>query len=247
MNWRSAAATAKVVVERGREQEGGASCEMSRCGMPFGTASESPSRCSETGRATSSSCEFACPIDLMWELPQLAAFMDTLGGFARVIAFDLRGQGASDPVLYSGAATVEMHVDARLAHRRRPDRGIEHHLRSPREPSTQRRTGRVAHLRRFLTVAADQPHAVKSVHFEGPVWPICVAHSIASRVAAEIRNGPSFRAQCDCRLVIQGIAYAWRPRAVEHHARGCREDAARAPLRNRATERLGSRRRSETQ
>ena len=25
---------------------------------------------------------FACPIDLMWDLPQLASFMDTLGGFA---------------------------------------------------------------------------------------------------------------------------------------------------------------------
>jgi class 3 adenylate cyclase len=59
--------------------------------------------------------QFACPIDLMWDLPQLASFMDTLGGFARVIAFDFRGQGASDPILDPGAATVEMHADDLLA------------------------------------------------------------------------------------------------------------------------------------
>ena len=28
------------------------------------------------------------PIDLMWDLPELASFMETLGGFARVIVFD---------------------------------------------------------------------------------------------------------------------------------------------------------------
>jgi len=27
-----------------------------------------------------------CPIDLIWDLPQLARFMDVLGGVARVIA-----------------------------------------------------------------------------------------------------------------------------------------------------------------
>ena len=57
----------------------------------------------------------ACPIDLMWDLPQLASFMERLGGFARVIAFDLRGQGASDPIPDFGAATVEMHADDLLA------------------------------------------------------------------------------------------------------------------------------------
>jgi class 3 adenylate cyclase len=38
------------------------------------------------------------PIDLMWDLPQLAGFMETLGRMARVIAWDARGWGASDPV-----------------------------------------------------------------------------------------------------------------------------------------------------
>jgi class 3 adenylate cyclase len=38
------------------------------------------------------------PIDLMWDLPQLAHFLDALGQLARVIAYDLRGNGASDPL-----------------------------------------------------------------------------------------------------------------------------------------------------
>ena len=56
-----------------------------------------------------------CPIDLMWELPQLASFMDRLGEFARVIAFDSRGLGASDPDVDAAAATLEIHVDDILA------------------------------------------------------------------------------------------------------------------------------------
>jgi class 3 adenylate cyclase len=38
------------------------------------------------------------PIDLMWDLPQLAHFLNALGQLARVIAYDLRGTGASDPL-----------------------------------------------------------------------------------------------------------------------------------------------------
>lgn len=38
------------------------------------------------------------PIDHMWDLPQLAEFMDGLGRIARVIAYDNRGFGASDPI-----------------------------------------------------------------------------------------------------------------------------------------------------
>jgi class 3 adenylate cyclase len=36
------------------------------------------------------------PIDVMWELPQLADFMDALGNVARVIMYDTRSNGASD-------------------------------------------------------------------------------------------------------------------------------------------------------
>jgi class 3 adenylate cyclase len=42
------------------------------------------------------------PIDLMWELPQLAEFLDRLGESARVIAYDQRGSGASDPLPTTG-------------------------------------------------------------------------------------------------------------------------------------------------
>jgi class 3 adenylate cyclase len=49
------------------------------------------------------------PIDLMWELPQLAAFMDRLATFARVICYDDRGSGASDPVPSSGG--IELWCD----------------------------------------------------------------------------------------------------------------------------------------
>ena len=48
------------------------------------------------------------PIDLMWDLPQLASFLDSLGEMARVIAFDQRGMGASDPLpTIDGAAGTE--------------------------------------------------------------------------------------------------------------------------------------------
>jgi pimeloyl-ACP methyl ester carboxylesterase len=57
----------------------------------------------------------SCPIDLVWDLPQLASFMETLGGFARVIVYDALGQGASDPVSDLDAATLEMHCDSALA------------------------------------------------------------------------------------------------------------------------------------
>jgi class 3 adenylate cyclase len=52
---------------------------------------------------------------LLWELPQLASFLETLGGYARVIAYDGRGLGASDPLFDPGAATVEMTCDDLVA------------------------------------------------------------------------------------------------------------------------------------
>jgi class 3 adenylate cyclase len=55
------------------------------------------------------------PIDLMWDLPQLASFMETLGGFARVIVFDPLGHGASDAISDMGAATLETMSDGTLA------------------------------------------------------------------------------------------------------------------------------------
>ena len=56
------------------------------------------------------------PIDLMWELPQLAEFMDSLAQIARVIAYDGRGLGASDPLSPTDpAATLETQAADLLA------------------------------------------------------------------------------------------------------------------------------------
>jgi class 3 adenylate cyclase len=51
------------------------------------------------------------PIDLMWELPQLATFMEALGRLARVIVWDSRGVGASDPLRDVSAANAEAFAD----------------------------------------------------------------------------------------------------------------------------------------
>jgi class 3 adenylate cyclase len=48
-------------------------------------------------------------IELVWEHEPAARFMEALGSFARVIAFDRRGSGLSDPV--SGAPTLEQRMD----------------------------------------------------------------------------------------------------------------------------------------
>ena len=55
------------------------------------------------------------PIDLLWDLPQLASFMETLGRFARVIVFDEFGHGASDPIPDISAASLETLDDSVVA------------------------------------------------------------------------------------------------------------------------------------
>jgi class 3 adenylate cyclase len=51
------------------------------------------------------------PIDLMWQFPQFAVFMEALGRMARVIAWDSRGFGSSDPVRDPQAAWSEEYAD----------------------------------------------------------------------------------------------------------------------------------------
>ena len=51
------------------------------------------------------------PIDLIWEWPHLATFMEALGRLARVITWDGRGFGASDPILDPTASTTEGFAD----------------------------------------------------------------------------------------------------------------------------------------
>jgi class 3 adenylate cyclase len=52
---------------------------------------------------------FLSHLDLLWESPPLAHFVRRLGSFARVILFDRRGVGLSDPV--ASAATLEERMD----------------------------------------------------------------------------------------------------------------------------------------
>lgn len=52
---------------------------------------------------------FLSHLDLLWESPAPAAFIRRLGAFARVIVFDRRGVGLSDPL--SRAATLEERMD----------------------------------------------------------------------------------------------------------------------------------------
>jgi class 3 adenylate cyclase len=52
---------------------------------------------------------YATHLDLQWESPLNAAFFDRLSSFARLILFDKRGMGLSDPV--SEVPTLEQRVD----------------------------------------------------------------------------------------------------------------------------------------
>lgn len=52
---------------------------------------------------------FLSHLDLMWESPPMARFLRRLGSFARVLVFDRRGVGLSDPA--AGAPTLEERMD----------------------------------------------------------------------------------------------------------------------------------------
>jgi pimeloyl-ACP methyl ester carboxylesterase len=52
---------------------------------------------------------FVSNVDLLWELPAAARFMERLGGFARVVMFDKHGTGQSDRGV--GIATLEDRMD----------------------------------------------------------------------------------------------------------------------------------------
>ena len=52
-------------------------------------------------------------LEVMWELPEFAAFLDRRASFRRVIMFDRRGTGMSDRV--PGVPTLEQQVDDIIA------------------------------------------------------------------------------------------------------------------------------------
>jgi pimeloyl-ACP methyl ester carboxylesterase len=49
--------------------------------------------------------------DAMWEEPRMAAYFDRLASFARVLCFDKRGTGVSDPVPLSNLPRLEEWMD----------------------------------------------------------------------------------------------------------------------------------------
>jgi class 3 adenylate cyclase/pimeloyl-ACP methyl ester carboxylesterase len=55
------------------------------------------------------------PIDLLWDLPQLASFLSQLGSMARVVIYDSLGSGASDRVAERVASNIELFADVTLA------------------------------------------------------------------------------------------------------------------------------------
>jgi class 3 adenylate cyclase len=54
---------------------------------------------------------WASNIEVMWEHPLMARFLNRLGRFARVICFDKRGAGVSDPVPLGALPTLEQWMD----------------------------------------------------------------------------------------------------------------------------------------
>jgi class 3 adenylate cyclase len=54
-------------------------------------------------------------VDAMWEEPSLSAYMQRLASFARVITYDKRGTGVSDPVPLASLPTMEQWADDALA------------------------------------------------------------------------------------------------------------------------------------
>ena len=52
---------------------------------------------------------FATHLELQWESPPFAGFFERLGAFSRLIIFDKRGTGLSDPV--TEVPTLEQRVD----------------------------------------------------------------------------------------------------------------------------------------
>ena len=54
---------------------------------------------------------WASNIDVMWDHPSMARFLERLGRFARVVCFDKRGVGVSDPVPLGALPTLEQWMD----------------------------------------------------------------------------------------------------------------------------------------
>jgi pimeloyl-ACP methyl ester carboxylesterase len=54
-------------------------------------------------------------LDVMWDEPELAAFLERLASFSRVVCFDKRGTGVSDPIALDALPTLEHWMDDAVA------------------------------------------------------------------------------------------------------------------------------------
>ena len=54
-------------------------------------------------------------IDIAWEDPGIALFLQTLASFSRLILFDRRGTGASDPLPPDPGSPLEAHAEELVA------------------------------------------------------------------------------------------------------------------------------------
>ncbi len=74
--------------------------------------STSPTTSSATGRSTwSTSRSSGNSIEAQWEEPRFARFLQRLASFSRLICFDQRGKGLSDPVALSALPMLEQWMD----------------------------------------------------------------------------------------------------------------------------------------
>jgi pimeloyl-ACP methyl ester carboxylesterase len=72
---------------------------------------------------------WAWNIDAMWDQPTCAHYLRRLSRIGRVICFDQRGTGVSDPVPLESLPTLEAWMDDALAPRSRlPDRNAGRHV-----------------------------------------------------------------------------------------------------------------------
>ena len=55
--------------------------------------------------------EFWHSIEVQWDQPELAAFLERMGSFAHVISFDQRGSGVSDPVSLAELRSLDLWMD----------------------------------------------------------------------------------------------------------------------------------------
>ena len=106
---------------------------------------------------------FVSHLDLYWAAPETAAFFSRLASFSRLILFDKRGTGLSDPV--SGVATLEERMedvhavlDACGSQRDRAFRAVRGRADEPVvRRDLPRAHDRADHVRLVCQVAADSP------------------------------------------------------------------------------------------